>query len=614
MNPDYFSKESIKNRMFKRAAELWEIRNIDHLDPIIKLMIESLASEIFQLSGEVNNMENRILEKVARFLTPSSLLSARPAHAIMHARAIYGTCDLMVDQAFHYKNAHFMKRHNLKRLSFTPVYTARVVNGDVAYLVGADGCWAMDSRLSKDLVARCTQTDPITNQNMWIGLDLAPEVKSLKDISFYFDFPYIENKEDYYRLLPHVKWYLGDHALAFKNGFFLCDEDEDDYASRLLEKYNANNQVNSDILNIYNHRFMHVVDDQTLSEKHRSLFPQELSHLFAQEALDGFDKPLVWLKASFPAGFSAEVLQGLTININAFPVANKYIHKSERKVNEISGVIPLIKETNEYFLGIDAVSDMHGNVYHEQKYGIDNKDVDQHIYSLRRGGCERFNSANAREYLDRLIDLLRDESMAFTNVEKDTLGENASDLLKQLNHLENKINLSGINAESISYIIFNDTFFEPTSFFVTYWLSNGVIGNGIKASELLGFTDMSDVDRSSSILLTTSRGGKEAPDSSGMLEMYKLALTSHGAIYSKQDVKSFCAIHCGDLVSDISVQSGYAVSKMPGEGIIRTIDVCLKPSASMNHTKLSEIKEDLLVALHANSPQEFNYQLIIQQN
>ena len=85
-----FSKETIKNRMFKRVAALWEIKNIDNLDPVVKLMIEGLAGEIFKLSGEMKNIETRILEKLARALTPANMISVRPAHAIMRARAISG--------------------------------------------------------------------------------------------------------------------------------------------------------------------------------------------------------------------------------------------------------------------------------------------------------------------------------------------------------------------------------------------------------------------------------------------------------------------------------------------------------------------------------------------
>jgi len=607
-----FTKESIKNRMFKRAAALWDIRNIDHLDPIVKLMIEALSSEIFQLSREVNDVENRVLEKVARALTPSSSLSVQPAHAIMHANAVHNSCDILQNYEFHYKNAHFMKRHKLKRLSFTPIYSTRVFNGDVAYLAGSEGISSVDIKLGKELEFAATKKDPITNKSLWIGLDLAPEVISLENISFYFDFPYMDECEEYFRLLPHVKWEIEGFPLQSETGMYILNDEDENLASKFIKAYNTNNQISSDILTNYNHRFIHITERTRLKPNFRTLFPDEIKHLFTEETLAELTKPLVWVKLTFPSAFTSEALQGLNVQINAFPIANKFINTSERKVDEISGVIPLIKESNEYFLDIDNVSDVNGNQYHEQKYSMEHADTENHIYTLRRGGIERFNTANAREFLDHLVDLLRDESMAFSNVEKDTLGENANDLLRQLNQLESKISLRGSTAESTSYIVLNDKLYESTAFFIKYWLSNGIIGNGIKASEVLGFTDITDVNRTSTVMLTTSRGGKEAPDAKTLMEMYKFALTSHGAIYSKQDVKSFCAIYCGNNISNIEVKSGYGIGREPKQGIIRTIDVHLTPSAETSPQKLNNMKEGLLAALYEKSPQEFNYQLIVK--
>lgn len=53
-----FTKESIKARMFKQAATLYDIRNIDGMDPLIRLLIEALSGEIFKLSGDMHAIES----------------------------------------------------------------------------------------------------------------------------------------------------------------------------------------------------------------------------------------------------------------------------------------------------------------------------------------------------------------------------------------------------------------------------------------------------------------------------------------------------------------------------------------------------------------------------
>lgn len=97
-----FTKESIKARMFKQAATLYDIRNIDGMDPLIRLLIEALSGEIFKLSGDMHAIESRLLEKVASALTPHTALVAKPAMLLLlpdhiHRKLLYlpQTCFLI---------------------------------------------------------------------------------------------------------------------------------------------------------------------------------------------------------------------------------------------------------------------------------------------------------------------------------------------------------------------------------------------------------------------------------------------------------------------------------------------------------------------------------------
>ena len=96
-----FTKESIKARMFKQAATLYDIRNIDGIDPLIRLLIEALSGEIFKLSGDMHAIESRLLEKVAsalhtrHWLPNPPMLLLLPDH--IHRKLLYlpQTCFLI---------------------------------------------------------------------------------------------------------------------------------------------------------------------------------------------------------------------------------------------------------------------------------------------------------------------------------------------------------------------------------------------------------------------------------------------------------------------------------------------------------------------------------------
>ena len=600
-----YTKENIKNRLFKRVAALWDVRDIDHLDPVVKLMIEALAGEIFRLSGEHRHIETRILEKIAHTLTPGSLIPAHPAHAIMHARPICS--ELVIDTAteFHYKNAQFLKRHNLKRLAFSPVCSPRLVDGALKYMIDASGCYAMDGRGGKDLVARPLHYHPDMNQAVWLGFDLAADIDSLNQLSFYIDFPHIDNKADYFQLLPYTQWSTAHESLFMKTGLGAQAIVAGTPGS---DKYDVRHRINQEVMERYQHRFLTVAHHQGKTDQLRSKFAPAINTLYDASLMQDISESTVWIRASFPPLFTPDVLRDMTIHMNAFPVANKYLHSIERKIEQLASVVPLTKEANEYLLAVETVSDANGITYHE----IPDKRPDapqQAAYALRRGGCERFDSTDARDYLERLTDLLRDESMAFANVEKDTLGENALDLLKQLNHLEHKTNLGTTSAESLSYIIPEADLQEPLSFFVSYWLTNGDVANGIRSGELLGFTEVNDIDRTSTYLLTATREGSEAPGSKQRIDLFKHALTSSGAIYTHDDIVSFCKAHYGKLIQQTNVARGYAVSNTPGQGVVRTIDVCITPNPGMPQRDISALTEDLLAALQQRSPDSFHYRV-----
>jgi hypothetical protein len=84
----YSSKDEIRNRILKNARDYWGVKNTNDFDPLVKLLIEALSTELFNVSNDVKTLENRILDKISRILASDTLTSAIPAHAIMHARPI----------------------------------------------------------------------------------------------------------------------------------------------------------------------------------------------------------------------------------------------------------------------------------------------------------------------------------------------------------------------------------------------------------------------------------------------------------------------------------------------------------------------------------------------
>ena len=143
-----YNKENIKDRMFKNAANLWGVRNVEDLDPLVKLLVESLASEIYKISNEVNNVEIRILERIARLLTPDIMLAARPAHMILQAQPVEDTLLLDKMMGFYYDDPIFNQKNKIN-VSFFPVDKFSLIKGRVKLLVCGRNVYSVDDRYNK---------------------------------------------------------------------------------------------------------------------------------------------------------------------------------------------------------------------------------------------------------------------------------------------------------------------------------------------------------------------------------------------------------------------------------------------------------------------------------
>ena len=86
-----YNKEIIAARMLKHAARYWGHNDaeLDNFDPLVRVLIESCALELYKINNEISTVQERMLEKLARLLTPEVYTAAKPSHAIIHLSLIH---------------------------------------------------------------------------------------------------------------------------------------------------------------------------------------------------------------------------------------------------------------------------------------------------------------------------------------------------------------------------------------------------------------------------------------------------------------------------------------------------------------------------------------------
>lgn len=604
------NKETIKHRMYKNAARLWDVKNIENLDPLVKLLIEALASEVYKLSTEINNIEIRLLERIALLLTPDMLIIPQPAHMIMAAQPVEDK--LIVDKltTFYYDDPY--KNRTPGSLNFRPIEKFSLVKGYVNGIICGGSYYTVDNHHNKEMLARSIKRSEVLNNTIWVGLDLSKQVKNLEDLSFFLDFPNIsEQKTEYLPLLSFSQWTHNNEAIKTETGISVKDKDDKEQAGTFFSQYDLLNMLDNKILNHYNQNFITIKDKLPNNHSEYTKIPTELEDFFLPEIKGAIEKPLLWLKIKFPPNFGDSILSDITVSINSFPVANKELRTLFSKSKKVTNIIPLSTLEREYFLSVSSVRDEFDNSYEFLPYKSEDR-PSFGTYSLKRGGVERFDTRDANEYISNLIDLLRDESVAFSLLGKDYLIKAVDDIKTKIAVMELKLREVNRNKEINSYLIV-DSEDASENIFVEYWTTNCEFGNNVKAGTLLKADMNVFVEKDSTIALTPSSGGRSIPKTNNKLDMYKYILTTRDRIFTSEDIVNFCYAEFGDYFSSVEVKKGVKISDKPKEGLIRTIDVyaSLKSEFGRFSENKQEIQSRLLKLLTEKSPDTFNYRIFI---
>ena len=133
------SKKQVRNRMLKKAAQLWGIpaSEIDvSFDPIISILITACAAEIEKISADVNESQTRITEKIIQLMTPETVFGPRPAHAILQSNPLDNFTVIKPEYLFTHKKKTTYKNtsQNFKNIYFSPIQDFKLINASVSYI------------------------------------------------------------------------------------------------------------------------------------------------------------------------------------------------------------------------------------------------------------------------------------------------------------------------------------------------------------------------------------------------------------------------------------------------------------------------------------------------
>jgi hypothetical protein len=590
-----YSKEKIRERMLKRVSTLWDISSTDNLDPIVKLMIEVLSQEVFDLATELSNTDNRLLSQLVASVTPAPLLTARAAHALLSIYPVEPHLLLDGTTTFAYREQKFLRKHAIQSVDFIPIAPYPLIRAKVRYMHIENCLYSIDHEYRKNIVAYACKTSVQQNNNVWIGIEPDPLITNLESLTFYIDFINSENKEQYLPLLAHTQWSHNGIPANIPSKIDLPPD----------------TSLFPDIISFYAPHYLRISGiNYSVTRDTREHLAGELKELYSPESVASLTTPLIWLKIHFPDAFSGEILESLRIGLNLIPIANLALRKTTQQMTEIPLFVPLDTPPNEYFIGIHSVSDTCGKIYEALPDVEYPKNQLKGVYSLRRAGVEQFSKTNdAKSALQRLIAIIRDQNLCSNSKAGESFNQETAKLLKLTDKLSKITETFEGETDAKFYLIADKNTVNET-LLIYYRTTNGAIINELKAGTTLVAVSNAASVESNMFLLSGASGGKNPPTIGDTMQMHQYMLASHDRIFTKYDIIHYCKAEYAEKITQVDVKQGYGISNKPEQGVIQTIDVFITTNQPSTITT-SNLKEELLGKLVLRSPESFNYRIFI---
>jgi hypothetical protein len=620
------SRHHIKTRMLKNAARVWgyaETEAENNFDPLVSMLLAACSIELEKISGEIQASRSRVLERLVQLLSPDALTGALPAHAVACARSIETTLQLPEEtQLFTHRRMPVVTDQEepvWKDVFFSPTASFQVNKAAIRFMATGNQLYRVHATAGKEVIAHADAGKELPASTLWLGID-EPRV-SLHDSLFYFDFRNEADKQLFYHQLPNATWWCNGQPLQHLAGYGerAISGEKLDIAGILNREDDVSGKIKKQVNALYKPFFIALYDAEghTVKNEKQAVVPEAISSVFTgKTALAAQQQPLRWICVRFPETIQNRLLQDVVCMMNCFPVINRRLHDFNYRLQEVLNIIPL--QTDDLFLDLEEVSDDENNVLNIrsfQKTG-DGSDI---ALLMRNGGVGRFDERDGAAMVDYLLQLLRDESAAFSTLGNDFMNAEMKQLQQIMNKLEQRLFARQVNREETPYLVIRNTKKAAwRNLFIRYWSTTGTDGNNIKAGSSLQLYKGGGVEGNQAVLVTTTVGGRNKLGTAERVLAYKSALLSKDRLITAEDIKAFCHYQLGERVKNITIEKGIMVHPDQRKGFIKTLDVII----DINKKAFGDMEEkgelvfwtdNLKLMLEQKSPALLPYRIIIQQ-
>lgn len=609
--------ESIKDRILRRAARTWGYSDSEletSFDPIVTMLLEACASELEKLASQMNNSRSRIVERLLEIMLPESNFTTYPAHAIIHATPTENNFSLSLKHQFFSKknipNIYNPINPIIKDIYFGPTAPFKLNTAELSFIAFHNTLYKISRNSYKDIFLKSEKH--LQPGSLWLGITCPTEADQLQDLLFYVDIKNNHQKEIFFHYLKQAKLYIHGEEYPLKEGFNVSVP-EVGIESIIDKNYNRLNQIYSEVNKFYAEKFKTIPKNIFLTPELLKT-PSELLSLFTPDKLDAL-KNTLWLRIEFPEAMVTDILENVIFSLNCFPVVNKQLLTTTRKIDPYINYIPL--ETIDTFLDLEYITDTHNTSYHLKNFTDGNLSYGE--ATLRNSGVVRFDERNASELIQYLMELLKDESASFSVIGSDFVENIIKEISQLIATLEQKTKEHRFIKSNFPYVVIKPSQeIEKASgdvYTIEYWATCGEEANDMKPGSRLETHKGTDFQQNTSYLMTPSVGGKIRFSTREKILSYRASLLTHGRVVTFADIKAFCFNHFKHIITSVEIRKGTKKDLSLKQGFTRTIDILitrniqLTPPISENEWQY--LCDNLIHKLEHVSSNIYPYRLII---
>ena len=327
--------------------------------------------------------------------------------------------------------------------------------------------------------------------------------------------------------------------------------------------------------------------------------PEEFKRKFPVNILKSIPRDIFWIEVQLSQPVAPEIISDLTILMNCFPVINREMNEFSQLLTRGINIIPLT--TEDLFFDIKMITDTKGTHY-KPLNSFSSENADEEGYMIRQGGIARFDSRDAKETINHLIDLIRDERAGFALLGTDLISSELNSSIRSFQGLNN--DLKQVMSAMIQTRIYCLTVIQiMKGQMFSSGQPAGELANNIRSNSKLTIHHGSDLDANSVILITNSFGGRQKLSKEDKLNKLRRMLLSKGRVVTMEDIKALCFEHFGNELSDVEIKKGVHLDPSPEKGLVRSLDIFLTISKQnkLADNELEQKADELKIRLKQES-------------